>query len=126
MQTIFMAFITGTIDAVDFYCRAFGATAENCFKAADGDDFYAHAEIVRDGRTFLALSERAHYGRDFTNGDSAEFWVIFDDEASLNQAYAVLGEDADIHEPLGPCEWCRALASLTDKYGVNWLLSAGY
>jgi len=118
-----MAYITGTIKAVDFYCKAFDAVSKNCFKASDNDDFYAHAEIVMNGQTVLALSEKSHYDKEFTNGDSMEFWLTFDDEQSLNKAYEGLKENAEIHCPLAPCEWCKAMAGLTDKYGIRWLLN---
>ena len=122
MRTVFMAYITGTIEAVDFYCEAFNAT-KMCFKASDDNDFYAHAEIVIGGQTVLALSEKSHYDKEFTNGGSMEFWLTFDDEQSLNKAYEVLKENAEIHYPLAPVEWSKAMAELTDKYGVSWLLN---
>ena len=123
MRTVFMAYITGTMEAVDFYCKAFDAAAESCFKASDGDDFYAHAEIVINGHTVLALSEKAHYDNTFTSGNNMQFWLTFDDEQSLSRAYDVLKEDAEIHQPLAPWEWCKAMADLTDQYGINWLLN---
>ena len=123
MRVVFMAFLTGTIEAVDFYCKAFSATPINCFKASDDDDFYAHAEIVINDQTVLAISEKAHYDKKFVNGDNMEFWLTFNDEQSLNTAYNTLSESADIHSPLAPCEWSRAMADLTDKYGIHWLLN---
>jgi len=123
MRMVFMAYLTSTIEAVDFYCKAFSATSRNCFKASDVDDFYAHAEIVISEQTVLAISEKACYDKDFVNGDNMEFWLTFDDEQSLNTAYNVLSGNADIHSPLAPCEWSRAMADLTDKYGIRWLLN---
>jgi len=123
MRTVFMAYITGTTQAVDFYCEAFNATLKNCFKASDEDDFYVHAEIVINNLTFLALSEKSYYDKEFIHGDNMEFWVTFEDEQSLNKAYDVLKENATIHSALQPCEWCSTIANLTDKYGVRWLLN---
>lgn len=119
MRMVFMAYLTGTIEAVDFYCKAFNATSKNCFKAADGDDFYAHAEIVINNQTILALSESKEAAR----GDNMEFWLTFDDEKSLEEVYDVLQDDAKIHQALAPCEWSRLMAALADKYGINWLLN---
>lgn len=48
-----MAYLTGSIEAVDFYCKAFNTISQNCFKASDDDNFYAHAEIVINGQTIL-------------------------------------------------------------------------
>ena len=120
MRTVFMAYITGTIEAVDFYCEAFDAT-KMCFKASDEDNFYAHAEIAINDQLVLSLCEKEYCDRSFTNGDSMEFWLTFDDEQSLNKAYEVLKENAEIHYPLAPIEWSKAMAELTDKYGISWL-----
>ena len=122
MRMVFMAYLTGSIEAVDFYCKAFNTEA-HCFKSRDDDDFYAHAEIVVNDQTVLALSEKSYYDTDFTNGNNMQFWLTFDDEQSLNEAYDVLKEKAEIHYPLGSCEWSRAMADLTDKFGIRWLLN---
>ena len=123
MRMTFMAYLDGTIEAVDFYCKAFNTTSALCFKAADEDDFYAHVEISVGNQTVLALCEKAHCDIDFTNGRSMEFWLTFDDEQSIQTAYDTLKEGAEIHHALAQCEWSKTMASLTDKYGICWLLS---
>ena len=123
MRTAFMAYLTGSIEAVDFYCKAFGAQPRNCFKASDSDDYYAHAEIVIGDHMILALSESSHYDIDFAERCNMQFWITFNDEQSLNKAYNVLKEQSEIHMKLAPCEWCKSLADLTDKFGVRWMLN---
>lgn len=126
MRTVFMAYLTSSIEAVDFYCAAFNAE-KACFKAADDDDFYAHAEIIINGQTVMAICDIKHCEREckreFKKGDNMEFWMTFDNEQSLNTAYSVLKEKAQIHTPLASCEWSGLMAQLTDKYGISWLLS---
>jgi uncharacterized glyoxalase superfamily protein PhnB len=123
MRAVFMAYLTGTMEAVDFYCKAFNATSRNCFKASDNDDFYAHAEIVINDQIILAISEKEYYNKEFLNGSNMEFWLTFDDDQSLDTAYVVLKESAEIQSPLAPCQWSKKMAALTDKYGINWLLN---
>jgi uncharacterized glyoxalase superfamily protein PhnB len=94
MRTIFMAYIVGSMEAVDFYCKAFGAKSKNCFKHSDDDAFYAHAEIAINEQTVLAISETAHYDTVFTKGNTMQFWLFFNDEESLHRAYDVLKEKA--------------------------------
>ena len=122
MRMVFMAYVTGTIEAVDFYCEAFNAT-QICFKASDDDNFYAHAEIAINDQLVLSLCEKEHCDRDFTDGDAMEFWLTFDNQQLLNKAYEVLKENAKIHTSLAPCEWSGQMAQLTDKYGISWLLN---
>lgn len=123
MRTVFMAYLDGSVEAVAFYCEAFQAEPKNCFRHSDDDAFYAHAEIALNDQTLLAISERAHYDRAFTRGNSMQFWLAFDDEQALRKAYDVLKEKAEVHCPLSPCEWCKQAADLTDRYGIRWLLS---
>lgn len=118
-----MAYLSGSIEAVDFYCKAFNATSKNCFKASDNDDFYAHAEIVINSQTVLAISDTLHYSTSFKRENNMQFWLSFDDEKSLDAAYDILKQEAQIHHPLSPCEWCNKMADLTDKFGIRWLLN---
>jgi len=123
MRMVFIAYLAGSMEAVDFYCKAFKAQPKNCFKSSDNDDFYAHAEIAIDDQTVLAISEKSHYDMDFSKNSNMEFWLTFDDEQSLNAAYDILKDGAEIHSPLAPCEWCKAMAGLTDRFGISWLLN---
>jgi len=111
------------MEAVDFYYKAFNATSKKCYKASGCDAFYAHAEIVISEQTILALSDISCYDTEFTKGNNMQFWLTFDDEQSLRGAYEILKEKAEIHWPLSPCDWSREMADLTDKFGVNWILS---
>lgn len=123
MRTAFMAYLTGSIEAVDFYCKAFNTISQNCFKASDDDNFYAHAEIVINGQTILGISEKSCYKTEFMNGNNMQFWVTFDDEESIAAAYNILKEQGEVHYPLASCEWCKLLVDVTDKYGVRWMLN---
>jgi uncharacterized glyoxalase superfamily protein PhnB len=118
-----MAYVTGSIAAVDFYCKAFNATAQNCFKDSDDADYYAHAEVLIGGHTVFGISERAPYKTEFTNGNNVQFWISFDGEQSITAAYEVLKEQGEVHYPLATCEWCKLLTDITDKYGVRWMLN---
>ncbi len=125
MQTIFMAYVSNSMEAVDFYCKAFHAKRQNCFKAKDDDAFYAHAEIVIDDQTVLAVSDVLHDGKNVDIGQNMQFWIKFNDENSLNHAYHLLKEAAQIDHPLSPCDWCCSMADLTDRFGIRWLLTYG-
>ena len=122
MRMVFQAYLTDSIEAADCYCKAFNGEMQTCFKSED-ETFYVHAEIVVNGQTVLAVSEKSHYEMDFANGNNMQFWLTFDDEKSLNTAYDVLKENAEIHWPLSECVWCRSMADLTDKFGIRWCLN---
>ena len=123
MRSAYMAYLTGSIEAVEFYCRAFNTISRNCFKASDEDDFYAHAEVIINEQTVLGISEQEHYDIEFVSGNNMQFWITFDDEQSITATYEVLKEHGVVHAQLAHCEWCKLLADITDKYGINWLLN---
>jgi PhnB protein len=123
MRAKFMAYINGTIEALDFYCKAFNAKSQNCFKNADSDNFYAHAEIVIDEQAILGISERLCYNLDFTSGNAMQFWLLFDNEQRVKAAYDVLKDNAEVRCPPSPGGWCEVMVDLTDKYGIRWLMS---
>ena len=84
MKMLFMAYVPRSIEAVDFYCRAFNTASKHCYKANDDDDFYGHAEIVINKQTVLALCDVLYCNADF-NTDSKklnnmQFWLNFPDE----------------------------------------------
>ncbi|MDD4495762.1 MAG: VOC family protein [Eubacteriales bacterium] len=123
MRTAFMAYLTGSVEAVDFYCKAFNTTSRNCFKASDDDDFYAHAEVLINGEAILGISEKSLYETEFANGNNMQFWVTFDDEQAITAAYEKLKEQGEVQYPLGSCDWSKLLADVTDKYGIHWMLN---
>jgi uncharacterized glyoxalase superfamily protein PhnB len=51
------------------------------------------------------------------------FWITFDDEKSLLEAYDILKEGADVRGTPEPCEWCKLITDFTDKFGIRWLLN---
>jgi PhnB protein len=123
MKAKFMAYIDGTLEALDFYCKAFNATTQNVFKDADDSDYYAHAEIIIGEQAVLGISERSHYGLNFTDGSAMQFWLLFNSEEPLQTAYNVLSENAKLCDLQSPSDWCDVLADVTDKYGIRWMLS---
>jgi len=118
MRTSFHACVVGSLEAVELYCRAFHAEVNCCYVDSTGK-FVEHAELTINNQTFLSVMEIP----EAQTGNTMYFFFSFDDEKSIEEAYEVLKEGAEIREALGPCEWCRLLTDLTDKYGMRWLLN---
>lgn len=118
MRTVFHACVNGSLKAVDFYCKAFNAELKYCYVDSTGK-FVEHAEIAVNNQTFLSVMESSKA----QSGNTMYFWLTFDDEKSLHEAYEVLKEGAEIRGPLGSCEWSKWIADLTDKFGIRWLLN---
>ena len=123
MRAAFMVYVTGSIEAVDFYSKAFSSVPRNCFKASCEDDFYIHAEVVINDHVILGISERSCYDYPFTEGNNMQFWVSFDNEPSVMRAYEVLSVAGTVHYLPTPCDWCPLMTDITDRYGIRWLLN---
>ncbi len=118
MQIGLQAYVTGSNEAVEFYCKAFGAELGYHVKNPDGT--YIHAETFRDGQTILAVSEAKENA-----GANMQFCLNFGKEnlEALTRAYKVLSEGGQVRVPLGPCDWNEAMADVTDKFGVRWYIA---
>ena len=118
MRTLFHACVTSSLEAVEFYRKAFNAEVKCCYVDSTGQ-FVEHAELAISDQTFLSVMEIP----EVQLGNTMYFWFSFDNEKSITDAYEVLKDGAEVREPLGPWEWCKLLADLTDKFGVRWLLN---
>lgn len=120
MNMIFQVYIKGTVDAVDFYCRAFDAELGHTGKNDDGT--YMHAEIMVKDKCIMFLSE----SDSSKIGNTMQFCLTFDgDKNAVENAYKVLSEDnSSIIFPLGLFPWGSYGSALIDKYGIYWYIAA--
>ena len=119
MGMVFQVYINGTISEVEFYKRAFVAQLGRTGKNEDGT--YMHAEIIKDGKCIMYLSEKA----DSIIGNSMQFCLTFNgNKSAVEVAYNVLSKDCrETGMPLGNFPWGSYGASLVDKYGVDWYIA---
>lgn len=123
MRTMFHACVTGSLDAVEFYRKAFNAEVICNYVDATGT-FVQHAELTLNGQSFFSVQDILDTGQsEAGQGNTMYFWFTFDDEQSLYGAYEILKDGAEVRGTPEPCEWCKLLADLTDKYGIRWLLN---
>ena len=118
MRTVFHACVNGSLEAVEFYHKAFNAEIICCYVDSTGK-YVEHAELAINGQTFLSVMEIP----EAKPGNTMYFWFTFNDEKSLREAYDVLKDGAEIRGEPEPCEWCKLITDLTDKFGIRWLLN---
>jgi len=128
MNIALQAYLKGSIEAVAFYKKAFGARLG--FNVKNPDGTFMHAELNVDGKALLALSEADnHYDVENrtkytpTSYPSMNFCVIYQDEEPVKRAYEILKEDANILLPLGSLPWSSCCANLIDKFGIFWYIA---
>jgi PhnB protein len=117
-RTLMQIYVKGSVEAVEFYQRAFDAKLGYNEKNPEGG--YFHAELDVYGQ-ILAISEDS--ARNL--GDAMQFCLHFDkdEKDKVAKAYSVLKNGArKIDHPLGPCVFSPYMASLVDKFGVYWCI----
>jgi uncharacterized glyoxalase superfamily protein PhnB len=118
-------YVRGSVEAVETYCKAFGA--EIRFQVKDEKrDAYAHCELSVNGQLFMAVSEAP----DTCDVSKKSVWQtmafnVYDmgSEEAVRKAYEVLSDGGTVIDPLGPCDWNPYCSNLIDKYGVFWWIA---
>lgn len=121
-RSMFQVYVRGSNGAVPFYQKAFDAPLLDSYLNADGT--YYHSELDVYGQ-ILAVSETLPETAAET-GSVMQFCLHFEerDEALVRKIYNALKEGAQVHFPLGPCDYSPLMADLTDRFGVRWCLFA--
>lgn len=126
-------YIENTLEAVEFYQKAFGMTLGYNEKFPDGT--YMHAELQKDGKSIFAVCETKRgevaaalhelAGRELF--PTTNCGIDFKTEEEVEAAYNMLKEEGIVRRPLGPLPWNSYSADVLDKYGVYWYIhvSAG-
>ncbi|HML22600.1 MAG TPA: VOC family protein [Aggregatilinea sp.] len=123
MEIGIQIYAKGSVEAVEFYQRAFGAELGYNVKHPDGT--FLHAEIMVNGESFLAVGEA---GDDFMTEvfpkyPAMSFGMVLDDEDAVRKAYEVLSEGAAVCTPLRVLPWSDCCADIVDRFGVYWYLT---
>lgn len=123
MEIGIQAYVKGSIDAVELYKKAFGA--EVGYNVLNPDGGYYHAELIRSGKVFLAVSE---IGENFCTDvipkfPNMNFGIVLEDEEAVRKAYNILSEDAATCTPLRVLPWSDLSADVVDRFGVYWYIS---
>lgn len=117
------AYVKNSVKAVELYLKAFGA--ELGYHVFHPDGTYLHAELMRNGKLFLAVSEA---GENFNTEVIPKYPVMnfpaeFETAAGVQNAYAVLSERSPIRTPLRALPWSDCCADIVDQFGVYWYLT---
>ena len=116
-------YVKGSDKAVELYQRAFGAVMGYSVRNSDGT--YLHAELMRNGEFFLAVSEA---GDNFNTEvipkyPVMNFSVEFENEEAVRKAYQVLSENSPICTSIRVLPWSDCCADIVDRFGVYWYIT---
>ena len=118
-------YVRGSLEAVEMYCKAFGAEKRLQIKNKS-ETAYEHCELWVNGQLFLAVSEAP----ETCNVTKKSVWQTMafnvyeiSGEEALHNTYEILREGGTVIDPPGPCPWSACCSNLIDKFGVFWWIS---
>jgi len=122
-------YIKNSVEAVEFYKKAFGLTLGYNEKNPDGT--FLHAALLKDGEEIFAMSESVNdrFIEMMLKSDlkqsrpTMSYSLNFNNEEEVKQAYALLIEGGTILFPLGKLPWSDCAAEVVDQFGVYWYIS---
>ncbi|HEX2927532.1 MAG TPA: VOC family protein [Ruminiclostridium sp.] len=117
-RSLMQVYVKGSVEAVDFYKKAFDAGLGYNVKSPDGTFYHSELDV---GGQIVAVSEAAN---EKSTGSTMQFCLQYGEgeEDKVKKAYEVLKEGAKILFPLGPCDFSTCMADFIDKFGVRWCL----
>lgn len=127
MKNYTQVYVKNSLEAVDLYCRAFGAEVTLEMKTPAGDA-YEHCVLSVNGEPFLAAAE-AQNPSDVEVIHRAKWQTmtfnVFEmgSEEAVYKAFDVLSAGGVVIDPIGELPWSRCNATVIGKYGVCWWIS---
>jgi PhnB protein len=126
-------FFTGRCDeAIAFYKQALGAELRMLMRynqspqpappgmlPAGFEDKVMHAEITIQGAVVMLSDGNTDKGK----FDGFQLSLSYTAEADAKKAFNALAEGGSITMPLGKTFWSPCFGMLTDKFGLDWMIS---
>lgn len=112
-------YVKNSAEAVELYKEAFGL--ELGYHVCNPDGSYFHSELYCDGQEIFSVVESDDKNK---LGYRVQISAIFDCEDDVKRAFALLSRGGSVETPLGVLPWSPCAAVVTDRFGVNWYLTA--
>jgi len=132
MPTPYLFFNGRTEEALEFYRQALGAQVQMMMRFKDSPDpehtppgmesKVMHACVVISGGPVMA-SDGCAAGKPEFKGFSLSYDAK--DEADAKRRFQALSEGGKVEMPLGETFFAKSFGTVTDKFGVSWMVIAG-
>ncbi len=127
MKCYTQVYVMNSIEAVDMYCRAFGAKVTFEIRNKE-QNVYEHCELSVNDEPILAVAE-APKAYD-VNVIHQMKWQTMTFNAfelgsteAVENALNVLSEGGEVVDKIHELPWSKCCATVIDKYGVCWWIS---
>lgn len=124
MKCYTQVYVINSIEAVEIYCRAFGAKVTFEIKN-ESQTAYEHCELSVNNEPILAVAEAAEpYDVSVIHRMKWQTMTFNAFELgstdAVKNAYDVLSEGGVVIEEIHELPWNKYCATIIDKYGVCW------
>lgn len=113
-------YVKGSAEAVKLYTEAFGL--ELGYHVLNDDGSFYHSELCKDGQEIYSVVEKK---QENITDDTIQLSVEFDSEEELKKAFNLLCEGGKVDMDICELPWSPCAASVVDRFGVWWYMSAG-
>lgn len=127
MKCYTQVYVMNSLEAVETYCRAFGAQVTFEIKNAD-KTAYEHCELSVNGEGILAAAEAPEpYDVSVIHRLKLQTMTFnafeLGSPEAVKHALDVLSDGGVVVEQIHELPWSKCCATVIDKYGVCWWLS---
>lgn len=124
MKCYTQVYVINSIEAVEIYCRAFGAKVTFEIKN-ESQTAYEHCELSVNNEPILAVAEASEpYDVSVIHRMKWQTMTFnafeLGSTAAVEKAYDVLSEGGVVIEEIHELPWNKYCATIIDKYGVCW------
>ena len=120
-------------EAMDLYCKAFGATVNSVSYNREAPDFVASDRndgnsVMHASVTILGIEVEMFDGHAESpeQGNTLGLHAFFDTGDEVCRAFEILKEGAQTDQGPRPEWWSAMYTDLTDRYGIVWTLMVKY
>jgi len=117
-------YVKHSVEAMEFYCDAFGMTLG--YNARNDDGTFLHAELLKGEKSIFAVSENNDEqiveSMLASQRPTMSYGINLDSDDDLKHAFQMLAEGGHILRDLGSLPWSPSSADVVDKYGICWYI----
>ena len=139
MPTInpYLNFPGNTEEAFTYYRNVFGGDFVNLMRfkdtpeagrtsGSDGEKLMHISLPIGKGNTLMATDALEAHGFKVTFGNNINLAVEADSKAEAEKYFNALSKGGKVTMPLADQFWGAYFGSITDKYGIHWMISYTY
>ena len=84
-------------------------------------DWVMHCELIKDGKTFAMIADSPEVSMD--KNTNVQLSINYNELSPMEDAFSKLSKNGKITMPLAKQFWNATYGTLTDPFGVHWMMN---